>query len=67
MRVIFTSKKVAGSPQYQIDVSNFKTGDQVSTNDFDLKPPPGARLVPPSDLRSFDELPDFFKPKEASK
>lgn len=67
VRVIFTSKKVAGSPQYQIDVSNFKTGDQVSTKDFDFKPPPGARLVPPSDLRSFDELPDFYKPKEASK
>lgn len=67
VRVIFTSKKVAGSPQYQIDESNFKTGDQVSTEDFALKPPPGARLVPPSDLRSFDELPDFYKPQEASK
>lgn len=67
VRVIFTSKKVAGSPQYQIDVSNFKTGDQVSTEDFDLKLPAGARLVSPSDLRSFDELPDSYKPREASK
>lgn len=67
MRLIFTSKKIAGSPQYQVDVTNFKTGDQVSAVDFDLKPPPGAKLVQPSELRSFDELPDFYKPQEASK
>src|SRR5262249_1282210 len=67
VRVIFTSKKVAGSPQYQIDVSDFKTGHAVSTPDFDFVPPPGAKLVQPSDLRSFDELPDAFKPQETSK
>jgi hypothetical protein len=67
VRVIFTSKKVAGSPQYQIDVSSFKTGDEVATPDFNFVPPPGAKLVQPSDLRSFDELPDFFKPQEAAK
>ena len=67
VRVVFTSKKVAGSPQYQIDVTSFKTGDQVSIPDFNFVPPPGAKLVQPSDLRSFDELPDAFKPQEASK
>ena len=67
VRVVFTSKKVAGSPQYQIDVTNFKTGDQVSNVDFNLVPPPGAKLVQPSELKSFDELPDFYKPQEASK
>lgn len=67
VRLIVTSKKVAGSPQYQVDVTNFKTGDQVSTGRFDFVPPPGARLVQPSELRSFDELPDFYKPQEASK
>jgi hypothetical protein len=67
VRVIFTSKKVAGSPQYQLDVSNFKTGNQVATASFDLVPPPGAKQVQPSDLKSFDELPDAFRPQEASK
>jgi hypothetical protein len=67
VRLSFTSKKVVGSPQYQIDVTNFKTGDQVSNVDFNLAPPPGAKLVQPSELRSFDELPDAFKPQEASK
>jgi hypothetical protein len=67
VRLIFTSKKIAGSPQYQIDVTNFKTGDQVAMVDFDFVPPPGAKLVKPSELASFDELPDAFKPQETSK
>jgi hypothetical protein len=67
VRVIFTSKKVAGSPQYQVDVSNFKTGDQVATVSFDFVPPAGAKQVAPSELASFDELPDEFKPQEATK
>jgi hypothetical protein len=67
VRLIVTSKKVTGSPQYQIDVTNFKTGDQVSTPNFNFAPPPGAKQVDPSQLASFDELPDFFKPQEASK
>jgi hypothetical protein len=67
VRVIFTSKKISGSPQYQIDVTNFKTGNQVSTVDFDFVPPQGAKPVKPSELTSFDELPDAFKPQEAPK
>jgi hypothetical protein len=67
VRVIFTSKKIAGSPQYQVDVSNFKTGNQVSMVDFNFVPPPGAKLVAPSELANFDELPDAFKPQETAK
>ena len=69
VRLIITSKKIAGSPQYQADVMNFKTDDQVqvSTADFSFVPPPGAKLVQPSELTSFDELPDFYKPQETSK
>lgn len=67
VRLIVTSKKVAGSPQYQVDVMNFKTGGQVATVDFHFVPPPDARLVQPSELKSFDELPDFYKPQGASK
>lgn len=67
VRLIVTSKKVAGSPQYQVDVTNFKSDGQVTTTDFNFVPPPGAKLVQPSELKSFDELPDFYKPQEASK
>lgn len=67
VRLVFTSKTIAGSPQYQVDVTNFKTGDQVSTVDFAFVPPPGAKLVQPSELKSFDELPDAFRPQEASR
>jgi hypothetical protein len=67
MRVIFTSNKVKGSPQYQIDVTAFRTGDQVKAGEFTFSPPPGAKQVEPAELKSFDELPDAFKPKETSK
>ena len=67
VRLIVTSKKVAGSPQYQVDVLNFKTGGQAATADFNFVPPPDAKLVQPSELKSFDELPDFYKPQGASK
>jgi hypothetical protein len=67
VRVVFTSKKVEGSPQYTVDITNFKTGDQVSTGSFTLTPPPGARQVQPSELASFDELPDSFRPQQAPK
>jgi hypothetical protein len=67
VRLIVTSKKVAGSPQYQVDVTNFKTDGQVWAAGFNFVPPPGAKLVQPSELRSFDELPDFYKPQEASR
>jgi hypothetical protein len=67
VRLIVTSKTIAGSPQYQIDVMNFKTGDQAATADFHFVPPPNAKLVQPSELKSFDELPDFYKPQGASK
>jgi hypothetical protein len=67
MRVTFTSTKVKGSPQYQIDVTAFKTGNDVKTTDFSFSPPPGAKKVEPAELKSFDELPDAFKPQETSK
>ena len=67
VRLVFTSNKVAGSPQYQVDVMNFKTGNQVANADFNFTPPPDAKQVQPSELKSFDELPDVFKPQEASK
>lgn len=67
VRLTFASKKIAGSPQYQVDVTNFKTGSEVATSSFNFVPPPGSKLVQPSELANFDELPDSFKPQVASK
>ena len=38
-RFVVTSNKVAGSPQYTIDVSDWKAGSEVATADFAFAPP----------------------------
>jgi len=59
-RYVITSKKVAGSPQYTIDVRSWKTGAEVAADKFSLQIPAGAKKINPSDLPDFDELPSFF-------
>jgi hypothetical protein len=59
-RYVITSNKVAGSPQYTIDVRSWKTGAEVASVKFSLPIPSGAKQVNPSDLPDFDELPSFF-------
>ncbi|MFL6796585.1 MAG: DUF2092 domain-containing protein [Xanthobacteraceae bacterium] len=62
-RYIITSTKVAGSPQYTIDVRAFKAGDEVAAQNFALQVPAGARKVTPSEVPEMDELPDAFAAK----
>jgi hypothetical protein len=59
-RYVITSHKVAGSPQYTIDVRNWKTGTEVAADSFSLQIPTGAKKINPSDLPDFDELPAIF-------
>jgi hypothetical protein len=59
-RYVITSNKVAGSPQYTIDVRSWKTGAEVASVSFSPRIPPGARKVDPNDLADFDELPNLF-------
>lgn len=59
-RYVITSNKVAGSPQYTIDVRNWKTGAQVARDNFSLQIPKGAKKLNLSDLPDFDELPSVF-------
>ncbi|MGE3158932.1 MAG: DUF2092 domain-containing protein, partial [Xanthobacteraceae bacterium] len=58
-----TSKKVAGAPQYTIDVRSWSTGAEVAADKFSLQIPAGAKKINPSDLPDFDELPSFFSVK----
>ncbi len=62
-RYMITSNKVAGSPQYTIDVRSWKTGGQVARDKFSLQIPKGARKLEPGDLPDFDELPGLFAVK----
>jgi hypothetical protein len=61
-RYVVTSGKVAGSPQYTVDVSNWKAGSDVAAADFAFAPPAGATKVEPGQLQDLDELPSNFTP-----
>ena len=63
-RYVITSNKVAGFPQYTIDVRAWKTGTEVSSDGFKFEVPPGAKEVKPNELLNFDELPAAFTRKE---
>jgi hypothetical protein len=62
-RYVITSTKVAGSPQYTIDVRAWKTGAEVASASFSLQIPAGAKKLNPSDLPDYDELPAAFAVK----
>jgi hypothetical protein len=60
-RYVITSPKVAGAPQYTIDVRAWRTGAEVAPDTFSLQIPAGAKEIKPSDLPDFDELPAIFE------
>ena len=62
-RYVITNK-VAGAPQYTIDIRSWKTGDEVAPDRFSLQIPPGAKKLNPNDLPDFDELPAIFAKKQ---
>ncbi|HET7718251.1 MAG TPA: DUF2092 domain-containing protein [Bauldia sp.] len=64
-RFVITSSKVAGSPEYTIDIRDWKAGTAVAAADFAFTPPEGATKVDPEKLKDFDELPSQFIPGDA--
>ena len=63
VRYVITSSKVAGSPQYTIDVTDWKAGAEVASDSFSVAMPANAKLMNPADLPDFDELAGIFKTK----
>jgi hypothetical protein len=61
-RYVVTSSKIAGSPQYTVDVSNWKAGSDVAATDFTFTPPADAKKLGPDDMKDLDELPSNFIP-----
>jgi hypothetical protein len=59
-RYVITSTKVAGFPQYTIDVRTWRTGADVAADSFKSEIPSGAKKVGPNELADFDELPGHF-------
>jgi len=62
-RYVVTSTKVAGAPQYSIDIWAWKTGAEVASDDFSFMVPTGATKLKPGDLPDSDELPGIFRRK----
>ena len=65
-RYVITSTKVKGSPQYTVEVRDWKTGDEVASDDFSLEVPQGAKELKPGDVPDFDELPGYIHEKRST-
>jgi hypothetical protein len=64
-RYVISSKFMDGSPQYSIQVRDWKTGDEVAATDFAFTPPADAKKVDLKNLEGTDELPEHFQLGEA--
>ena len=59
-RYVITSKLVANGPQYSVQIREWKTGDEVASDDFSFKNPTNAKKMDLKDLPNTDELPEIF-------
>jgi hypothetical protein len=60
-RYVITSKLVDDAPQYSVQIRDWKTGNDVASDDFGFRNPAGARKLDLKDLDT-DELPKVFTP-----
>jgi hypothetical protein len=51
---------VPGSPQYNVQIRDWKTGDGVASEDFVFKTPTNAKQVALEALSGSDDLPEHF-------
>jgi hypothetical protein len=58
-RYVITSKLINDAPQYSVQIRDFKTGDEVASDDFSFVIPTNATKIGLSDLDA-DELPKIF-------
>jgi hypothetical protein len=56
---VITSKLVDDGPQYSVQIRDWKTGNEVASDDFSFKNPAGAKKMELKDLDT-DELPKIF-------
>jgi len=60
-RYVITSKLISNGPQYSIQISNWKTGDEVTASDFSFKNPTNAEKVELEALKGEGDLPGHFE------
>jgi hypothetical protein len=56
-RYVITNKHTVQSPQYVVEMTDWKIGSEVAASDFSFKAPDGAKKVDMSELNGIDELP----------
>jgi len=59
-RYVITSTQVAGSPEYRLDIRNWKTGNEAAPVDAAFNAPADAKKVELGSLRDTDELPSIY-------
>ena len=64
-RYVITSPKVAGSPEYALDIRGWKAGAEVAPDSFKLSIPPGARKLNPEQIPDLNDIPALFTPEGA--
>ena len=57
----FLKPKSSHGPQYSIQIRDWKTGDEVASDDFGFKNSTNAKKVDLKDLQGMSELPKHFK------
>ena len=57
LRYVITSKHVSQAPQYSLELSDFKSGEEAAAADFSFKPG-DAKKVDLGELEAIDELPN---------
>ena len=58
-RYDIATKVVAGSPEYSIQIRDWKTGSDVASGGFSFTPPAGARQVDVADLAKLKDMSDL--------
>ena len=59
-RYVITTRMMTGSPQYSVEITNWKAGSEVAAVDFAFKNPTNAKKMDLKDLPDTDELPKIF-------
>ena len=64
-RYVITSKKVAGWPQYTLDITAWTAGAEVASDGFKLAVPADAKKLTANQVPDLDDIPGIFKAKGA--
>jgi hypothetical protein len=60
-RMVITSRTIKGSPEYSVQIRDWKSGDGVALGDFTFQPPPDAEKIDVKDLKQkLGDLPENF-------